>query len=182
MKKNRVRLSRAEQRGQILLETIAALGILIMGVFAVVGMSLTTARSANVSSNRIVAVNLAREGLELVRLVRDTNWLDPNAVWPYGLLNGSYTIDSESGDALVAVVGSPASVQECGSACALYLDAQGRYTHTPTSQSTSFSRLVIIQDAGGLETKRVLSEVYWSENGRSQRYIVETHLSNWRPE
>lgn len=168
------------ERGQILLETVIALGILVVGVLAVVSLSTIILRNASVSGNRIIAVNLAREGIELTRLVRDTRWLDPDDAWPFGLDNGAYMIDSESGDQLVQASGAPGSVAECGSECDLYLDAMGRYTHAASATPTPFRRLVLIADASGDQTKRVVVEVEWRERGNHLTYHLETHLSNWR--
>lgn len=62
-------------RGESLVEVVAALAIVsivLIGAYS----ALSNAMRSNVStSNRIVALNLAREGLEGVRNVRDTNWL-----------------------------------------------------------------------------------------------------------
>lgn len=164
------------------METLIALGILVTGVLSIVGTSLLTIHTATLATDRVTGVNLAREGIELVRLVRDTNWLDKNQTWPYGLNDGSFVIDSESGDVLTAVSGNPSSVESCGSDCDLYLDADNRYTHTATASPTNFKRLVIIQPAAGSETKRVLSEVSWTQGSNTYVYTLETHLTNWRPE
>ena len=170
------------QQGLVLLETIVALGILVVGVMAVVAMSMGSLRAVNTANNRIAAVNLAREGVELVRIVRDTNWMDQAQTWPFGLNNGSYTIDSESGDILSPVAGNPPAVTGCGSQCDLYLDAQNRFTHTITATDAGFDRMIIIADAAGLETKRVVIEVSWIQDGGPATYRLESHLSNWRPE
>ncbi len=62
-------------KGETILETIIAFTILALGVtFAGMIMS-TSIRNMNNSKNRIIAVNIAREGIEAVRNIRDTNWL-----------------------------------------------------------------------------------------------------------
>ncbi|MBU0576990.1 hypothetical protein KJ742_07795 [Patescibacteria group bacterium] len=38
-------------------------------------MMANSLRNVNVSKNRVIAVNIAREGIEAVRNIRDTNWL-----------------------------------------------------------------------------------------------------------
>ena len=62
-------------RGETILETVIAMGILAIGVTiasAIIGSSI---RNMNASKNRIIAVNIAREGIEAMRNIRDTNWL-----------------------------------------------------------------------------------------------------------
>ena len=61
--------------GQSLLETVFAIGILLIVVAAI--MALTTANliGQRESETQIIANNLAREGIEVVRNIRDSNWL-----------------------------------------------------------------------------------------------------------
>lgn len=61
--------------GETLAESIIALSILAIGItFAgtIMAMSLGNVTS---SKGRVLAVNIAREGIEAVRNIRDTNWL-----------------------------------------------------------------------------------------------------------
>ncbi len=63
------------KRGESILETVIAMTILAIGITfssAIIGSSLS---NVNLSKNRIVAVNIAREGIETMRNIRDTNWL-----------------------------------------------------------------------------------------------------------
>lgn len=62
-------------KGESLAETMIALSILAIGITLsalVVSNALT---NMSISRNRVVAVNIAREGLEAMRNIRDTNWL-----------------------------------------------------------------------------------------------------------
>lgn len=63
------------KRGESILETVIAMTILAIGIAfssAIIGSSLV---NVNTSKNRIIAVNIAREGIEAMRNIRDTNWL-----------------------------------------------------------------------------------------------------------
>ena len=70
-------LTKLETRsdGQSLIETLAALFILVTGVSAAVGLAVYALNSSTGILKEIVATGLAREGLEAVRNMRDTNWL-----------------------------------------------------------------------------------------------------------
>jgi len=62
-------------RGEALLETVIAFITLAIGV-TIAGMIMgSSLRNMQNAKNRVMAVNLAREGIEAVRNVRDTNWL-----------------------------------------------------------------------------------------------------------
>ena len=61
--------------GESLLETIIAFIVLAMGV-TIAGMIMgASLRNMQNAKNRVIAVNMAREGIEAVRNIRDTNWL-----------------------------------------------------------------------------------------------------------
>jgi type II secretory pathway pseudopilin PulG len=63
------------KRGETIAETIIALVILTVGITLASGMMASSMRNMHSSKNRVIAVNIAREGIEAVRNIRDTNWL-----------------------------------------------------------------------------------------------------------
>jgi hypothetical protein len=70
-----MRISPRYNKGEALLETIIAFIVLAVGV-TIAGMILASSlRNMQNAKNRVIAVNLAREGIEAVRNIRDTNWL-----------------------------------------------------------------------------------------------------------
>src|SRR6266404_727361 len=62
--------------GQTLIETLAGLFILVMGVTAAVGLAVYALNASSGIIKQIIATGLAREGVEAVRNMRDTNWLN----------------------------------------------------------------------------------------------------------
>src|SRR6185436_5586231 len=64
------------QTGQSLIETIAAIFILTMALTAGLGLAIYAFSRSAVSENQVVASNLAREGIDVVRAMRDTNWME----------------------------------------------------------------------------------------------------------
>ncbi len=62
-------------RGQTLIELLAAFAIIASGLMAVMGLVISNRTLSQANADRLVATNLAREGLELVREMRDSNWL-----------------------------------------------------------------------------------------------------------
>lgn len=63
----------------------------IVGVYSVINNFYAT--SVN-STNRITALYLSQEGVELVRNLRDNNLLSPSIPpWNYGISDGTYQID-----------------------------------------------------------------------------------------
>ncbi len=62
-------------KGETLAETIVALSILAIGITMAGTVIMNSMRNLSNAKNRVVAVNIAREGVEAVRGIRDTNWL-----------------------------------------------------------------------------------------------------------
>ncbi|MFA5135076.1 MAG: type II secretion system protein [Patescibacteria group bacterium] len=65
------------QSGQTLLELIIAITVLVVALVATIVLIVTSINASREARNKLIATNLAREGVETVRNVRDSNWIDP---------------------------------------------------------------------------------------------------------
>jgi hypothetical protein len=63
------------QLGQTLIETVVAVFILVMGIVAALGLAIYALNASSNVSKQIIGIGLAREGIEAVKNMRDTNWL-----------------------------------------------------------------------------------------------------------
>ncbi len=63
------------QQGQTLIETMVAAVVLVMGISAAVGLAIYGLGATTSVTKQLVATGLAREGIEAVKNMRDTNWL-----------------------------------------------------------------------------------------------------------
>jgi type II secretory pathway pseudopilin PulG len=63
------------QSGQTLIETIAAIFILSMAITAGLALAIYAFAASNTAQSQIISTNLAREGVEVIRMMRDSNWL-----------------------------------------------------------------------------------------------------------
>lgn len=87
-----------KQSGQTLIETLLATFILTTSLVAGLSLAIYALTASAVSKNQVIATNLAREGIEAIRMMRDSNWLAGDvAGGAYGLqscagapLNGSF--------------------------------------------------------------------------------------------
>lgn len=75
------------RKGQGLLETIVAIGVIMTGLISVMTLVISNLTNAREAAMRYQAVNLAREGIERIRNVRDTNWLESENVWNSDITN-----------------------------------------------------------------------------------------------
>ena len=74
------------QKGQTIVEAIVVIGIVVLlvtGLIAGTTISMKTARSGQTKSQ---AINLADQGVEIVRAIRDSNWT------VFAALNGQYCL------------------------------------------------------------------------------------------
>jgi len=62
-------------RGETIAETVIALTVLAIGISLSSVLMANSLKNINTSKERVIATNIAREGIEAVRNVRDTNWL-----------------------------------------------------------------------------------------------------------
>lgn len=77
-----------QRSGFGLLETIAAIGVITTGLFAVFTLVFSNMRVADAASIRFGAVAAAREGIEVVRMLRDENWI-AGRPWNHGIAGGT---------------------------------------------------------------------------------------------
>jgi prepilin-type N-terminal cleavage/methylation domain-containing protein len=87
-------LDNKNEQGFTLIELMIALAVFTIGIVAALSLALANYNNSRDNLDKIVASNLAREGIELIRNVRDSNWLRAEAnascegnpcAWDYGL-------------------------------------------------------------------------------------------------
>lgn len=71
----RLQITNYKLQAQGLLELIVALGVITTGVIGTVTLTTSSLASSTDTMNRVTATYLASEGIEAVRLTRDSNWL-----------------------------------------------------------------------------------------------------------
>src|SRR3989344_1098546 len=108
------------QRGFSVIEVIVAIAILASAGVALWILSAISLRTVRIARQELIAANLAQEGIEIVRNIRDSNWLDdrradddgtncapaPPVSWRDGLCNGQWRV-SYTEQNLLAVGANP---------------------------------------------------------------------------
>lgn len=139
--------------------TIAVLSVGILGVLALVSSSMRYSMNARDS---IIASELAQEGIELARNVRDNNFITHSSdpfydfitsppAWP-GM--NRYKIDYDD-----------ATLNYIGASCRLYYNAStGLYAHSWAGTTlTKFQRQIIV-DPYGTSDRKITSMVSWGSS------------------
>ena len=182
-------------RGFTLLEVIVAIFILTVGILGCYSLIIQTISSTRYNSDKLVASYLAQEGIEIVRNIRDTNWLEQQVnsanPWNEGLdVDGlcDCTCDDMLLDGCVVDYNTPIIEDPIPSPFDeaheyLNIDSSGFYSYSPGTQS-KFKRKIVIyhDDLNGLGEEYILkvcARVEWEEKGRTQTVIVKENLYNW---
>lgn len=194
-----------QRAGLTLIEVVVALGVVTTGVLA--GLTLTTynLNTSVASAARLVASNLAREGIEVIRQKRDANWL-ASVSWNQGIVEANkyrLTVNFDEVGNQWTTVSQAVEIENCP-ACQIYLDpATGVYSHNDTGAlPTSYKRWLGLkeicwQEAIGSETilaagqqcadvnqplvgYEVESLVTWRESNRDHSLSVVDRLYDWR--
>ena len=135
-----------------MVELIVAIAVIEIGIFSVWSLFLVNFNAEREAEMRIVGVNLAREGVEAVKNIRDSNWLKnaknsvvvpdnpDSAIWPWDkfLEAGDYSANYDSGAGGSAL---PAAQFD-----QLYLNEDGFYTNLESAQKTFYKRKITLSD------------------------------------
>jgi hypothetical protein len=173
-------------QGQSLMEAVIAVAFISSGVLAVVALVVSNVQASKQSALYTQASILAWEGFEVVRSLRDSNWLDSNLDWDVGL-------NSPGGDnTAIAVFDDTTNIWSLDyTPNTILLDSatkifrKGR-THLQTIAAplgsfveTPFFRLIKTEPLTP-DSIRVISEVRWREQSNIRSVKVEEIIFDWR--
>ncbi len=190
--------------GQSLIELIVAVAIIQVGLLSVWSLFLSNFNAEREAELRIVGANLSREGIELVKNIRDSNWLrgdrgeinEEGTIWPWdeGLKPGVYSVSYDNG------------TLEDEATSQLYIDSQGFYTNSSNGTKISpYKRTIelksvccsdvgadLVCDDTNYQIKEsnkpcslrigvnVIAKTTWSHSGFERSSVVEDIIYNWR--
>ncbi len=182
------------QQGQTLVEVMTVMFVLVVGIMGALGLTSANVRNEHSNLTRLIASNLSREGVELARSLRDSNWLK-GISWDTGIGTGSdrcaYVNDTFTSFTLL----------DCGANGVLRSDkyhvykiASGGYvqdqagpqvgdTTTAFYRKISFKEICEITLGCNWSNKtgiRVTSEVGWQDRNNFRTIEAIEELYNWR--
>jgi len=147
------------KQGQGLLEMVVAIGVITTGLFGVWNLFISNYNGEQEAGARILAVNLAREGIEVVKNIRDSNWLhiennkicsysgsifDP-CQWDAGLVGDGSGIIENMFSQNVYINYDPNFLMD--EASRLYVDpVSSFYSHDNAGQLTRYRRFIEIKN------------------------------------
>lgn len=162
-----------KQRGFTLLESMVAIAVFTVGVSTAVFVITQAISVGSRTRDRIVATHLAQEGVEVVRNIRDRNWLSgrPWIQGIDGLTNACLQWDSDY------------NTISCATGSYVTYDSSSMY-YVQTTVPGPFSRAITTTfipadtpNPGDLERLRVVSSVTC---GGSCLISLEEYLYDWK--
>jgi Tfp pilus assembly protein PilV len=139
-----------------MVEAVVAVGIAILLITGLVAATTSTLRFGQMSKDRTQALQYVKEGLEVVRIIKDANWNDiPQTPIKYCLSKGQQDLGEEvSGDC-------------------------------PSDIDNMFSRTVFISDDGISCTaatfcRKVTVTVSFEEQEQNRSVSLTSYITNWR--
>ena len=83
------------EKGFSLIEVIVSIAVITTALITVMALISFSVSSIGLSKSKIIATNLAQEGVEIIRNIRDSNWLSYKRspeTWRDGLGVGNYRV------------------------------------------------------------------------------------------
>lgn len=173
-------------KGFTLVETIVAIGVISIGFVGSLVLLSKSASQASTLKDRLIAAHLAEEGIEVVRNLRDTNWLK-GFDWRADLDDTNFALVNYNSPAIGIDIDGNVLSQDCLS----YVG--GFYAHLTevSSCNTSFKRYIEIttkddpdlidpdtgKKAQYMEVKSVVS---WREKVSTKSLTVIDNLYDWK--
>ena len=168
-----------DERGLTLVEALVSLVVLSLGLIPSLAILTSSTRISALIKNNLIAANLAQEGIEVVRAVRDSNWFAAGNPPFYrylvdcgGPTTCNWRVAWDTNGPLLALGTNPP----------LKFDsATGTYNYS-TGIDTGFKRVITVTKVVSpcdCELK-VISRVEWIRYGVVRTQEVESHLFDWK--
>lgn len=159
-------------RGFTLVESLVAISILLIGILSSFILVTRILAQALIIQDRLTASHLAQEGIELVRQIRDTNFIQQQT-WNNGLIMGSYRVSVDSDTPRLLPLNNEPVLR--------YDLISGIFSYDTTDRETNFRRRINIlpYPENNPRQIRVQSIVSWNTRGINFNLHAETYLFNW---
>lgn len=158
------------QKGFTLLELIVTIFVIAVGLIGAFVVAQYPLSRVSVSMNTLKAAYLAQEGVEIVRNIRDTNWIN-NRDWDTGLT------------ACEAPLGCDADYDDDSlfsyRDISLNLETAGGFCGYDSGPPTKFKRKIIIDDSKMPDYLKVTVEVFWEEKRKRCDFKLQENLYDY---
>jgi len=157
-----------------LIETLIAVTLMTVVITAVTGLILTTILANERNQRTLQATALAQEGLELMRYMRDSNWLQ-NYTWNDGAaLWSADFVPKADGTARTIYV-------QVGGANGASIVSSGEITLGTLVFERAITLEAVMADGTAVpDEEKATATVTWQERGQERSVELSTYLTNWK--
>jgi hypothetical protein len=167
-----------KNQGLTLIEAIISLFLISVGLVGFFVFFQKIINYNSIISSRLISAYLSQEGIEIVRNIRDSYWLDNGKKWHdfldeadayCSLLQGGCEVDYEHAG----------FIESNGNY--LRIDGEGIYSYNVNGNETRFKRKIIIEcNPSDIKSPaKVIVEVSWNEKGQDYQTKVQGNLYPW---
>ncbi len=166
------------RKGFSIIEVIIAIAILLVGILGVYGAFFAITSATAGISNRFIASYLGQEGLEIIRNLRDKNFIAKTVPWSSGLTVAPCT--PPTGCQADYKAQSASDLQSFAST-PLLINSDGLYEYGSGSASLFQRRITVtpVTILGAADALNVVVSVTWTYKGQLLTYDVNEYLYNW---
>jgi len=189
-----------DKSGFNLAEVLVAITVLVVAITAIMDLIISNINVQSKNEDYLVASMLSQEGIELVRNVRDRNWLfeisPSRSPWEkiYDPSDNDFTIDIRMDSDAVNYPNYPNITSTVNDAdhsditdtpgAQLYYSGYGTgiyYDHDNTGLASKFYRLIVVDGYDPVtENIQITSIVQWRNKGSLNSYKTSAYLYDWR--
>ena len=175
-------------KGFTLMEAIVAIFLLTVGIIGVSILITNTISSTRISTDKLIASYLAQEGIEIVRNIRDTNWLEGAASWDDGISVGDYEADYTNTQGFYHTCSFNPFTANCEYDNLHPLRIDGGFYNYSGGTETKLRRRITIFDKtdlsspadGTIDMFKISVLVTWQEKGKIHEVEAQENLYNWK--
>ncbi len=161
--------NKKKNTGFTLVELMTVVLVVSIGIVGVVNLISQILLYTRLNQSKLIASYLAQEGIEIVRNIRDTNWLEQTS-WDDG-------IPASPPDYALDYLTQSLPDTRCNLENPLKIDDNGFYS-CEGNTLTKFKRKINIQKTG--DTISVLVTVSFEEMGKNYEVRALEKLYNWK--
>lgn len=181
--------------GFTLVETLIAVTIIIVGLVGAVSLITYAISTSSFVRGKLISSQLAQEGVEVVRNMRDNNWMAGKTAtdnWHYGLDSGTYVpvlsekpgeIPTPAGKWKLAIFSDNKSIVYFNNDDKFYGQSEsetGFVLGNWARASFNLKRWIQLFYDSGKDRVEITSYVQWQERGRRHNFEIKDYLYNWQ--
>jgi len=148
------------KKGFTLIEMVVSIFIIVIAVVGILQVTSKYVQKTKLEKEAYVAALLGQEAIEIVKNIRDTNWITL-ATWNTGLVDGAYEVDYDD-------TGLTSDASRF-----LYIDSNGFYNYS-TGTATIYKRKITL--VNGTDKISITVDVFW----RGHTTTIKQDIYDWK--